>query len=75
MILRDRCSTSYVWPGITFSWDAQYFRQVDWKNRKTQWYEAVRKSRRIASFLMLSTLKNKDVSQDCFVFDLVKFEN
>ena len=36
MILRDR------WTGkITFSWQAQYFRQVDWKNRKTQWYEAV----------------------------------
>ena len=25
-------------------------------------------SRRIASFLMLSTLKNEEVSQDCFVF-------
>ena len=31
----------FVWPGITFSWQAQYFRQVDWKNRKTHWYEAV----------------------------------
>jgi hypothetical protein len=30
----------FVWPGITFSWQAQYFRQVDWKNRKTHWHEA-----------------------------------
>ena len=28
-ILRDRCSTSYD------PWQAQYFRQVEWKNRKT----------------------------------------
>ena len=112
MILRD-CG----WPGITFSWQAQYFRQVDWKNCKTHWYEAVssalnfpflkevsqncfafnvvkfknwrslaellrfgccpvqkmKKSRRIASFLMLSTSKNEEVSQNCFVFDVIKF--
>ena len=24
-----------------FSWQAQHFRQVEWKNRKTHWYEAV----------------------------------
>ena len=106
------------WPGITFSWQAQYFRQVEWKNRKTHWYEAVsaavnfpflkevsqncfvfevvkftnwrslaellrfgccqvqkkKKSRRIASFLMLSTSKNEGVSQNCCVFDVVNFE-
>ena len=33
------------------------------------------KSRRIASFLMLSTWKNEEVSQTCFVFDVVKFKN
>ena len=26
------------------------------------------------SFLMLSTSKNKEVSQNCFVFDVVKFK-
>ena len=31
-------------------------------------------SRRIASFLILSTSKNEDVSQNCFVFDIVNFE-
>ena len=34
-----------------------------------------RKSRRIALFLMLSTLKTEEISQNCFVFDVVKFKN
>ena len=33
MFLCDRCST---WPGLTFSWQAQYFKQMEWKNRKTK---------------------------------------
>ena len=75
---------------------------MDWKNRKTHWYEAVssalnfpflkdvsqncfvfdvvnfkkmRKSRRIASFLMLSSAKIEAVSLNCCVFDVVKFKN
>ena len=32
-----------------------------------------RNSRRIVSFLMLSTLKIEEVSQNCFAFDVVKF--
>jgi len=50
-----------------FAWQAQYFRQVDWKNRKTHWYEAV------SSALNFPFLK--EVSQNCFVFDVVKFKN
>ena len=34
----------------------------------------MRKSRRIASFLMWSTSKNVQVSQNCFVFDVVNFK-
>ena len=34
-----------------------------------------RTSRRIVSFLMLSTSKNEEVSQNCFVFDVIKFKN
>ena len=34
-----------------------------------------RKSRRIVSFLMLSTPKIEEVSQTCFLFDVVKFKN
>jgi len=71
-------------------------KQLNWKKRKTHWYEAVssalnfpflkevsqncfvfdcqiqklKKSRRIASFWMLSSSKNEEVSQSCFVFDV-----
>ena len=108
----------FVWPGITFSWQAQYFRQVDWKSQNTLargrqlctqlsifegsiaelfrfwccqlrkwgslkelfrfWYcqvQTLRKSRRIAAFLMLSSSKTEEVSRNCFVFDVVKFKN
>ena len=34
----------------------------------------LRKSRRILSFLMLSSSKTEEVSQNCFVFDVVSFE-
>ena len=65
MILRDRCSTSYDLAS-NFSWQAQYFRQVEWKNRKTHWYEAVSAA---LNFPFL-----KEVSQNCFVFDVVNVE-
>ena len=55
-----------IWRGsakIHFPWQAQYFRQVEWKNRKTHWYEAL-------NFPFL-----KEVSQNYFVFDVVNFEN
>ena len=45
----------------------RHFRQVDWKNRKPRWYEAVSSA---LNFLCL-----KEVSQNCFVFDVVNFEN
>ena len=57
----------FVWPDITFSWQAQYFRQEEWKNRETHWYEAVSAA---VNFPFL-----KEVSQNCFVFDVVKFKN
>ena len=47
--------------------DAILHRQVDWKNRKTHWYEAV------SSAHQLSILK--EVSQNCFVFDVVNSKN
>ena len=70
----------FVWPGITFLWQAPYFRDMDWKNRKTHWHEAStfhywRKSRRIASFLMLPTSKTEEVPQNCFVFDVANLKN
>ena len=57
----------FVWPGITFSWHAQSFRQVESNNRKTHWYEAV-----VSSALNFPFLK--DVSKNCWVFDVVNYE-
>ena len=37
--------------------------------------QKLRKSRRTVSFLMLSSSKIEEVSQDCFVFDVDKFKN
>ena len=65
-------SAALRWSGLTFSWQAQYFRQMERRNRKTHWYEAVssalnfpflKEARRIASFL-----------QNSFPFDVVKFK-
>ena len=39
---------------------------MEWKNRKTHWYEAV------SSAIKFPFLK--EVSQNCFVFDVVKFK-
>ena len=60
-------------------------RDMDWKNRKTHWHEVVssalhstfhfwRKPRRIQLFLMLPNSKIEEVSQNCFVLDVVKFK-
>ena len=43
--------------------------------RQVQKLQKLNKSRRIASFWMLSSSKNEEVSQNCFVFDAVKFKN
>ena len=45
-----------------FSWQEQHFRQMDWKNRKTHWYEAVSSA--------LNFPFSKEVSQNSFVFTL-----
>ena len=60
-------SQHFVWPGLTFSWQAQDFRDMDWKNRKTQWHKAV------SSALNFPLLK--EISQNCFVFDVIKIKS
>ena len=57
----------FVWPGLTFSWQAQYFRQVKWKKSQN----ALVRGRHLCT--QLSILK--EVSQNCFVFDVVNCEN
>ena len=83
MILRDRCSTSHD-PASRFRgrrssldrWTGKIAKSIG--KRPSALHSTLhfwRKSRRIASFLMLSTLKNEEVSQNRFVFDVVKFKN
>ena len=63
--LRDRCSTSYDLASL-FPGRRSTFRQVEWKNRRTHWYEAV------SSALNFPFLK--EVSRNCLFFDVVNFE-
>ena len=83
MILRDRCSTSYdlvsLFRGRRSSLD-RWSRKITKRNGTRPWalhstFHLWRKSRRIASFLMLSSSKIQEVSQNCLVFDVVKFKN
>ena len=80
-ILRDRCSTARVWPGITFSWQAQHFSGKFTKRIGTRpaalhsTFHFWRKSRRIASFLTLSGWTIVEIAQICFVFDVANLKN
>ena len=70
-LLRWFCVTGqaqhFVWPVITFSWQVQYFRDMGRKNCKSHWYQGV------SSALNFPWLK--EVSQNCFVFDVANFKN
>ena len=65
MILRDRCSTSYDLASL-FRGRRSTLDRSRRKDRKTHWYEAV------SSALNFPFLK--DVSQNCFVFDVVNLK-
>ena len=64
VILRDRCSSSYDLASIFRGRRGTLDR---WSGKFSQWYEAV------SSALNFPFLK--EVSQNCFVFDVVKFKN
>ena len=68
MILRDRCSTSYDLASLFRGRHSTLDRWsgLEWKNRKTHWYEAVNSA---LNFPFL-----KEVSQNCFVFNVVSFK-
>ena len=82
MILRDRCSTSYDLASIfrrrrntLDRWSGKIAERIGTRpSALHSTFHFWRKSRRIASFLMLSTSKNEEVSQNCFVFYVVKFK-
>jgi len=69
MILCDRCNTLYDLASLFRGRRNTliYFRQMEWKNRKTHWYEA---SSSALNFPFLT-----EVLQNCFVFDIVNLEN
>ena len=79
MILPDRCRTSYdlasLFPGRRSNIDRWTWKIAQRIGTRPSALHATfhfwRKCRRIASFLMLSTLKNDAVSKNCFVFDLL----
>ena len=83
MMLRDMCSTSYglasLFRGRRSSlnrWSGIMAKHIGTRpSALHSTYHFWRKSRRIASFLMLSTWKIEEVSQNSFVFDVVKFKS
>ena len=82
MISRDRHSTSYdlasLFRGRRNSldrWTGKIAKRIGTRPSALQsTFHFWRKSPRIASFLMLSSSKIDEVSQNCFVFDVVKFK-
>ena len=83
MILRDMCSTSYDLASIFHGrrntldrWSGKIAKCIGTRLSALHLtFYFWRKSRRIDLFLMLSCSKNEDVSQNCFVLDVVKFKN
>ena len=83
MILCDRCSTSFDLASLFRGrrntldrWNGKIAKRIG--TRPSVLFSAFhfwRKSRRIALFLMLSTSTIEEVSQNCFVLDVVKFKN
>ena len=83
MILCDRCSASYDLASLFRGrrstldrWTGKNAKRIG--TRPSALHSTShfwRKTRRILSFLMLSTSKNEEVLQNCFVFDVVKFKN
>ena len=83
MILRDRRSPSYDLASLFRGrrraldrWSGKIAKRNGARlSALHSTFHSWRKSRRIVSVLMLSTSKIEEVSQNCFVFDVVKFKN
>ena len=80
MILHDRCSTSYdlasLFRGSDSTldrWSGTIAKRIGTRPSALH-FHFWRKSRRIASFLMLSSSKIEEVLQNCFVLGGVKFQ-
>ena len=83
MILRDRCSTSHDLASLfrgrrscLDKWSGKIAKGIGTRpSALHSTFHVWRTSRSIVSFLMLSTSKIEEVSQNCFVFAVVKFTN
>ena len=83
MILRDRCSASYDLASLLRGrrntldrWSGKTARRIGTRpSARHSTFHLARNSRKIVSFLMLPTSKIQEVSQTCFVIDVVKFKN
>ena len=83
MILRGKRSTSYDLASIFRGrrstldrWSGKIAKRICTRpSALHSTFHSWRKSRRIAWFLMLSSSKIEEVSQNCFVLDVVKFKN
>ena len=82
MILCDRCSTSYDLASLFRGrrntldrWSGQIAKRNGTRpSALHSTFHFWRKSRRIASFLILPTWKIEEVSQNCLVFDVINFK-
>jgi len=83
MILRDRCSTSYNLASLFRGrrstldrWTGKIAKRIGTRpSALHSTFHFWRKSRSMVLFLVLSNSKNEEVSQNCFVFDVIKFKN
>ena len=84
MILHDKCNTSCDLASLFRGrrrtldrWTGEIAKRIGTRPSAAlhSTFHFWRKSRRIATFLMLPTSKIEEVSQNCFVFDVVKLEN
>ena len=80
VILRDRCSTSASLlrgrRNTLDRWSGKIAKRIGTRPSALHpIFQFWRTSRRIVSFLMLSTSKIEEVSQNCSVFDVVKFKS
>ena len=83
MFLSDRCSTSYDLASLFRGrrstldrWSGKIAKLIGTRpSALHSTFHFWRKSRRLVSFLTLSTSIIEEVSQDCFVFGVVKFKN
>ena len=80
----SKVSKTWEFCSISKTWQVQHFTQMEWKIAKRigarssalhSTFNFWRMSRRMVSFLTLSTSKIEEVSQNCLVFDVVKFKN